>query len=228
MTYSGAPVLECVHLKKVYTEGPRAVEVLTDINLQVFPGERIAIVGSSGSGKTTLLNLLGGLDVPTAGEVIVAGRNAALLNETERGELRNRYLGFVYQFHHLLSEFDACENVAMPLLIAGTTRKVALARAAELLARVNLEHRLDHLPSALSGGERQRVAIARALVTEPTVILADEPTGNLDEGNANQVHKLMLSLAEESGTALVVVTHDQQFAERMQTIQRLQGGSLVS
>ena len=221
-------VLVAQRVSKSYYQADREIKVLADIDLTVQAGETLAILGVSGSGKSTLLHLLAGLDQVDAGVISLAGFNLAELSDRQRGSLRNQHVGFVYQFHHLLSEFDACENVAMPLLIAGTTRKVALARAAELLARVNLEHRLDHLPSALSGGERQRVAIARALVTEPTLILADEPTGNLDEGNANQVHNLMLSLAEESGTALVVVTHDQQFAERMQTIHRLQGGSLVS
>jgi len=221
-------VLVAQRVSKSYYQADREIKVLADVDLTVQAGETLAILGVSGSGKSTLLHLLAGLDQVDAGVISLAGFNLAELSDRQRGSLRNQHVGFVYQFHHLLSEFDACENVAMPLLIAGTTRKVALARAAELLARVNLEHRLDHLPSALSGGERQRVAIARALVTEPTLILADEPTGNLDEGNANQVHKLMLSLAEESGTALVVVTHDQQFAERMQTIHRLQGGSLVS
>ena len=221
-------VLVAQRVSKSYYQADREIKVLADVDLTVQAGETLAILGVSGSGKSTLLHLLAGLDQVDAGVISLAGFNLAELSDRQRGSLRNQHVGFVYQFHHLLSEFDACENVAMPLLIAGTTRKVALARAAELLARVNLEHRLDHLPSALSGGERQRVAIARALVTEPTLILADEPTGNLDEGNANQVHNLMLSLAEESGTALVVVTHDQQFAERMQTIHRLQGGSLVS
>lgn len=221
-------VLVAQRVSKSYYQADREIKVLADVDLTVQAGETLAILGVSGSGKSTLLHLLAGLDQVDAGVISLAGFNLAELSDRQRGSLRNQHVGFVYQFHHLLSEFDACENVAMPLLIAGTTRKVALARAAELLARVNLEHRLDHLPSALSGGERQRVAIARALVTEPTLILADEPTGNLDEGNANEIHKLMLSLAEESGTALVVVTHDQQFAERMQTIQRLQGGSLVS
>ena len=182
----------------------RSIKVLSDVDLTVQTGETLAILGVSGSGKSTLLHLLAGLDQVDAGVISLAGFNLAELSDRQRGSLRNQHVGFVYQFHHLLSEFDACENVAMPLLIAGTTRKVALARAAELLARVNLEHRLDHLPSALSGGERQRVAIARALVTEPTLVLADEPTGNLDEGNANEIHKLMLSLAEESGTALEI------------------------
>jgi len=221
-------VLVAQRVSKSYYQADREIKVLADVDLTVQAGETLAILGVSGSGKSTLLHLLAGLDQVDAGVISLAGFNLTELSDRQRGSLRNQHVGFVYQFHHLLSEFDACENVAMPLLIGGTTRKVALARAAELLARVNLEHRLDHLPSALSGGERQRVAIARALVTEPTLILADEPTGNLDEGNANQVHKLMLSLAEESGTALVVVTHDQQFAERMQTIHRLQGGSLVS
>jgi len=209
------PVLECIHLRKVYREGPREIEVLADVNLRVFPGERIAIVGSSGSGKTTLLNLLGGLDTPTSGDVVVAGRNAAKLSETERGELRNQYLGFVYQFHHLLGEFSALENVAMPLLIARVNVQQAQSRAKEMLQKVGLADRLEHKPSELSGGERQRVAIARALVTDPKCVLLDEPTGNLDRHTAREVQNLMLELNKIFATCFVVVTHDEELASAM-------------
>lgn len=220
------PVLQCIHLQKIYSEGPREVEVLSDINLTIVPGERLAIVGSSGSGKTTLLNLLGGLDTPTAGEVIVAGRNAALLNETERGELRNRYLGFVYQFHHLLGEFTALENVAMPLLIARVGIQEAQSRAAEMLTRVGLAERMDHKPSELSGGERQRVAIARALVTNPQCVLLDEPTGNLDRQTAREVQALMQELNKSLATSFIVVTHDEELASAMDRRMMLLDGKL--
>lgn len=219
-------VLQCIHLQKIYSEGPRQVEVLADINLQVFPGERLAIVGSSGSGKTTLLNLLGGLDTPTAGEVKVAGRNVALLNEAERGELRNRYLGFVYQFHHLLGEFTALENVAMPLLIARVDVRDAQSRAAAMLTRVGLADRLDHKPSELSGGERQRVAIARALVTDPQCVLLDEPTGNLDRHTAREVQALMQELNKSLATSFIVVTHDEELASAMDRKLTLLDGKL--
>jgi len=223
---SGEPVLQCIHLQKVYSEGPRQVEVLSDINLTIVPGERLAIVGSSGSGKTTLLNLLGGLDSPTAGEVIVAGRNAALLSEAERGELRNRYLGFVYQFHHLLGEFTALENVAMPLLIARMDIRQAQTRAAEMLTRVGLAERMDHKPSELSGGERQRVAIARALVTDPQCVLLDEPTGNLDRHTAREVQALIQELNKSLATSFIVVTHDEELASAMDRRMVLLDGKL--
>ena len=219
-------VLIAERLSKSFTQGGREIEVLAGVDLKVQHGESVAILGVSGSGKSTLLHLLAGLDKADSGVVKLAGDNLAMLTERELGSLRNRHVGFVYQFHHLLSEFDARENVAMPMLIAGEDRQLALEKAAELLARVNLDTRLDHRPSALSGGERQRVAIARALAADPAVVLADEPTGNLDEDNANQIHELLLSLSEESGTALVVVTHNQEFAERMQVTRRLHGGVL--
>jgi len=223
---TGEPVLECRHLRKVYAEGPRQVEVLVDINLQVVPGERVAIVGSSGSGKTTLLNLLGGLDTPTSGEVFVAGKNAASMTEAARGLLRNRYLGFVYQFHHLLGEFTALENVAMPLLIAGIDSREAQKRAADMLARVGLAARLEHKPSELSGGERQRVAIARALVTSPRCVLLDEPTGNLDRHTAREVQALMLELNRNLATSFIVVTHDEELASAMDRQLLLRDGEL--
>ena len=213
-------------MSKSFTQGGREIEVLAGVDLKVQHGESVAILGVSGSGKSTLLHLLAGLDKADSGVVKLAGDNLAMLTERELGSLRNRHVGFVYQFHHLLSEFDARENVAMPMLIAGEDRQLALEKAAELLARVNLDTRLDHRPSALSGGERQRVAIARALAADPAVVLADEPTGNLDEDNAKQIHELLLSLSEETGTALVVVTHNQEFAERMQVTRRLHGGVL--
>ena len=219
-------VLIAERLSKSFTQGGREIEVLAGVDLKVQHGESVAILGVSGSGKSTLLHLLAGLDKADSGVVKLAGDNLAMLTERELGSLRNRHIGFVYQFHHLLSEFDTLENVAMPMLIAGEDRHLAFEKAAELLARVNLHTRLDHLPSELSGGERQRVAIARALAADPAVVLADEPTGNLDEDNANQIHELLLSLSEESGTALVVVTHNQEFAERMQVTRRLHGGVL--
>lgn len=219
-------VISCRHLSKTYTQGPQQVEVLSDINLDVLPGERIAIVGSSGSGKTTLLNMLGGLDVPSGGDIQVAGQALATLSDKERGLLRNRYLGFVYQFHHLLGEFSALENVAMPLLIGGSRVADASDRASALLHSVGLGHRLSHKPSELSGGERQRVAIARALVSSPQCVLMDEPTGNLDRRTAAGIHELMQSLNAELSTSFVVVTHDEQFAASLDRVLLLNNGCL--
>ncbi|CAM4147324.1 lipoprotein-releasing ABC transporter ATP-binding protein LolD [Psychrobacter arenosus] len=208
-----SPILVAKNISKTYDEGKIRTQVLTGLDLTVNPGERIAIVGTSGSGKSTLLHILGGLDTPTEGEVWLHGKCLNTMNETQRGEMRNEHLGFVYQFHHLLAEFTAVENVAMPLLMRPkVTTTDARQQAMELLEKVGLGHRLDHRPGELSGGERQRVAIARALVTKPSVILADEPTGNLDYDNAQSIFGLLTELQTTLDTALLMVTHDRNLA----------------
>ena len=222
----GCAVLHAQSLVKCYQEGNNELEVLRGVELVVEQGDILAIIGASGSGKSTLLNLLGGLDDSTRGSVSIAGNDLSQLNDRATGKLRNRYLGFVYQFHHLLPEFTALENVAMPLLIRGDKPVACQERAAAMLEKVGLGHRLRHKPSALSGGERQRVAIARALVTEPALVMADEPTGNLDERTAEQVQALMLELNRSLGTAFMIVTHDRDFASRCPKQYELHDGVL--
>ena len=220
------PILQSIGLKKTYAG--LDVAVLNGIDLDVQAGEQVAIVGTSGSGKSTLLHLLGGLDASSAGQVSILGKSLAEMNETKRGELRNQSLGFVYQFHHLLLEFTALENVAMPLLIRRTPREEAMASAAEILKKVGLAHRMEHMPGELSGGERQRAAVARALVTKPKCILADEPTGNLDRLTAHAVFDLLLEMNQTQGVALVVVTHDLELSAKLKRQYKLVDGQLFA
>jgi lipoprotein-releasing system ATP-binding protein len=221
-------VLSCQGLKKVYQDANGYITVLDGVDFDVYPSESVAIVGRSGSGKTTLINLLGGLEMPTEGSVLCENQAFKNLSDRKRGYLRNRVLGLIFQFHHLLPEFTALENVAMPLLIRDLSPRLAKRQAQEALDRVGLTDRVDHKPSTLSGGERQRVAIARAFVTKPKCILADEPTGNLDDENAAHIYQLMRDLMSEIGTSFIVVTHDMQLAQRMDRIVRLEKGKLLA
>jgi lipoprotein-releasing system ATP-binding protein len=219
-------VLQCCNLEKEYIDADTRLKILIGVSLTVKRGEQIAIMGRSGSGKTTLLQMLGGLDSPTAGEVLINGQNIHALNEADRCRLRNSSIGYIYQFHHLLPEFTALENVVMPLLIANADLKIAKKRAAELLEQVGLQDRLHHKPGAMSGGERQRVAIARALINNPVCILADEPTGNLDDENANQVFEVLCSINRRLQTSILLVTHDVDLAAKLDRTVILQGGQL--
>ena len=219
-------ILDVSNLFKSFRQGEKVIEVLNGLDIDVKIGERIGIVGLSGSGKSTLLHILGGLEHPDAGKILIHGQNIVQMEETEIDHIRNAHLGFVYQFHHLLPDFSALENVSLPPLIRGASKSDAKMLSREILYKVGLEHREDHLPAELSGGERQRVAIARALVNKPSCILADEPTGNLDEKTARDVNDLMISLSESLGTSLVIVTHNSDLAERMDRVVMLQNGNL--
>lgn len=222
-------VISCQHLAKSYSDGATTVQVLRDMNLEVSPGEMIAIIGSSGSGKSTFLHLLAGLDKPTRGKILLNGKNPHLMSELDRCKLRNRYLGFVYQFHHLLPEFSALENVSMPLLIGGQLKPEIIKEKAEhLLEQVGLKNRLDHRLGQLSGGERQRVAIARALVSDPACLLVDEPTGNLDPQNAERVLDMFMELQKTRQTSVIMVTHDPNIAKRAHRMFRIENGVLVN
>ena len=221
-------IIQCQHLTKRYQQGDLDVEVLKGIDLSINAGERVAIMGASGSGKSTLLHLLGGLEKATAGKVILDGENLNTISAHRLSKLRNRSLGFIYQFHHLLGEFSILENVAMPVLIAGESVKQARVKALELLDRVGLGHRVEHKPGELSGGERQRAAVARALINQPKCILADEPTGNLDSKTAEQIYQLMLELNQELQVSFLVVTHDSELAQRMDRVLHMEDGLIVS
>ena len=226
MTNGNDSVLSCSRISKSYQQGRNIITVLENVDLNIKAAERVAIVGTSGSGKTTLLNLLGGLDLPTSGNVTLAGKNLNNINDSERGLLRNEYLGFVFQFHHLLGEFTALENVAMPLFINGRSPQEAAASAEVMLKRVGLGRRFSHKPSELSGGERQRVAIARALVNTPKCVLLDEPTGNLDKFTAGEIQSLLIDLNDSFDTSFIVVTHDELMANSMHRKLVLEGGTL--
>ena len=221
-------VLSCSKIQKIYKDNNRDIEVLSGISLNVIKGERIAIMGSSGSGKTTLLQVMGGLDNATSGNIEINGESINNANENQKSDIRNRFLGFIYQFHHLLHEFTAQENVAMPLLIRGKEKESSMIESASILERVGLSKRLDHRPSEMSGGERQRAAVARALITKPSLILADEPTGNLDRGNGNQVMDLMLNIQKEIQSSIVIVTHDLSIAKTADRILELRDGLLIN
>jgi lipoprotein-releasing system ATP-binding protein len=223
---NNTPVLEAIHINKTFTDGDNTVTVLRDINFAINPGEKVAIMGASGSGKSTLLHLLGGLDTPTQGQVKMMGQNLNELNQHDLSQLRGKKLGFVYQFHHLLAELTAWENVALPAALAGASMAEAKAQAKHLLTQVELSHRLEHRPAQLSGGERQRVAIARALVNKPLCLLADEPTGNLDSKTAEQIHTLINQLNQELGTSFLIVTHDERWSSDMHRTLHMQDGLL--